>query len=132
MLMNFRDYTDDNCQHLFSIGQVSRMRAQLIPGAPSFSLTQHPEVLKLPSGEENKYAIYPNPGDGQVNIRFDRTSSGVAYLLVTDILGQMIAKETVDTQKGFYSFNLRHSGSGIYFLQMEWNGKLIVEKIVVR
>ena len=132
MFMNFMDYTDDNCQHLFSIGQVSRMRAQLIPGAPSFSLTQHPEVLKLPSGEENKYAIYPNPGDGQVNIRFDRTSSGVAYLLVNDILGQMIAKETVDTQKGFYSFNLRHSGSGIYFLQMEWNGKLIVEKIVVR
>ena len=32
MFMNYMDYVDDSCMHMFTFGQVARMRATFLPG----------------------------------------------------------------------------------------------------
>ncbi|NJL77030.1 MAG: T9SS type A sorting domain-containing protein [Saprospiraceae bacterium] len=42
MFMNYMDYTDDNCMHMFSDGQITRIRATVDPGGFRASLASSP------------------------------------------------------------------------------------------
>lgn len=132
MFMNYMDYTNDACQHLFTKEQAARMRLEVAPFARSYGLTQHPEVLKSPSGAKNAFTVYPNPGDGRISIRFNHTSNGVKGIVITNTTGQVIARREVDTQQGFYSFDLSQAGSGMYFVRLDMESGKVVQKIIVR
>jgi hypothetical protein len=109
------------------------MRAQIQPYALSYSLTQHPEILKYPeeTTTDISYTIYPNPGDGRINIRFNKVSDKVKGIRIVNMLGQTLASETVEAQRGFYYYDLSHAGSGIYFVQIDMAGQTEVQKLVV-
>ncbi|WP_276133559.1 zinc-dependent metalloprotease [Polluticoccus soli] len=134
MFMNFMDYTDDQCQQMFTHQQVAKMRAQIQPFGTSYALTQHPDVLKFPTetSSDNSYVIYPNPGDGRINIRFNRVSNNVKGIRIINMMGQTVASQIVSAQKGFYYFDLSGAGTGIYFAQIEFTDKTVVKKVLIR
>lgn len=132
MFMNYMDYTNDNCQHLFTKEQAARMRGEIAPSANSYGLTQHPAILTAPSGAENSFVIYPNPGDGHIYIRFNYTSSGVKGIRITDMAGRVLARQDVTEQQGFYYFDISQAGSGVYFVLLDTQGGKVVQKVVVK
>lgn len=134
MFMNFMDYTDDPCQQMFTHQQVAKMRKQVQPFGMSYSLTQHPDVLKFPNetNGDNSYVIYPNPGDGRINIRFNRVSNDVKGIRIVNMMGQTIASEAITAQRGFYYYDLSGAGTGIYFVQIEFADKTEVKKVLIR
>jgi hypothetical protein len=132
MFMNFMDYTDDNCQRMFTNGQVNLMRNNLLVFGNSHRLTQHPEVLDYPSSApRNVYTIYPNPSPGRINLRFNRTPEGLEYIHVIDAFGRSIQRMDKPEQRGFYMLELNNISSGLYFVQLKFTDRLITEKVVI-
>jgi hypothetical protein len=128
MFMNYMDYTDDACQHLFTKEQVERMESTIALNAASYSLTQHAGVLQFPgAAAEDEYIIYPNPARTYVNIYFTKTSSSLQSIRIVNTLGQVVAEEVPAAQKGFYNFHL--SGSGIYFVHLYFANRKEIKKV---
>lgn len=135
MYMNYMDYTDDVCVHLFSKGQVARMRSTLAQGEGMFSLTQHPELLSPPTSNTNSlnnFSVYPNPSDDHVNILFNKQTTNLKGLYVVNLLGQVVARKEVALQSSYYHFNLRSLQTGFYILVMDFGNEKKVTKIMVQ
>lgn len=132
MFMNYMDYTDDNCQHLFTKEQCARMQSNISPVAPSYSLTQHADLLHYPSETtaQNDFIIYPNPASTTINVKFPRLSKGLEFLTLTDEWGRQIATIEPSVEQSFYTFYI--STSGLYFIKMKLNGKTFINKVVVQ
>jgi hypothetical protein len=130
MFMNYMDYTDDPCQHLFTKEQANRMASNVLLNAPSYSLTQHETVLHFPVADiENDFIIYPNPAHTYVNIYFTKTSTALKAIRIINVMGQVVAQEILTQQKGFYNYNLSNSGKGIYFVHLQFEGRTEIKKI---
>lgn len=132
MFMNYMDYTDDNCQHLFTKEQCARMQVNISPVAPSYSLTQHADLLHYPSKTtaQNDFVIYPNPATTTINVKFPRSSQGVEYMTLTDEWGRQVSAIKPSVQQSFYTFYV--STSGLYFIKMKVNGETFVRKVIVQ
>ncbi len=78
---------------------------------------------------------YPNPFNPETNIRFSVPENGFASLKVFDMLGQEVATLFSGmAQAGHYipaTFNAGKLASGIYFSRLEYNGKSIVQRMVL-
>ncbi len=132
MFMNYMDYTDDNCQRMFTKGQVSLMRSNLEIFGSSYDLTRHPEVLNYPGQIiKNEYVVYPNPSRGKINIGFTHTAEGLEYIRITDAYGRNISRIEAMPQRGFYTFELGNLSSGLYFMQLKFSDHTATEKIII-
>jgi len=77
-------------------------------------------------------SLYPNPStDGKFTISFPNGFEG-ANLSIHNTLGQVIYKTTVGTGSSYDVSPNKTLTSGIYFLQLEKDGKSITKKLVVR
>ena len=77
---------------------------------------------------ETTFTIYPNPTDGQFNLRIDgHVEQGVA-LELTDLLGTVILKEIGN--KSNYIFDLSKYPKGVYLLKVKIGDEVAVEKII--
>lgn len=134
MFMNYMDYVNDDCMHLFSHGQVEKMQSTVSQDGPMFSLTQHPQLLDYPKAntDDNVFTIVPNPATGFVNIVFNHTSKGLNGISMTDGLGRVVATKELTEQTAFYSFDLTTAASGIYFLRLHFASGLVVKKVMVQ
>lgn len=76
-----------------------------------------------------EFRMFPNPTNNNVNIEFTFGVHNVE-LSVKDMTGKsVVQKKYVDAEK--ISFNISDYGSGLYFLQLNIDGKQIVKKLVV-
>ncbi|MBL7917388.1 MAG: T9SS type A sorting domain-containing protein, partial [Bacteroidia bacterium] len=76
-----------------------------------------------------KFAVYPNPTSGTLNIKLADGTSNFKYT-VHNILGTVVASENVKNQDNV-SINLANQAAGVYFVTIENNGKKSTQKIVV-
>jgi hypothetical protein len=72
--------------------------------------------------------IYPNPTNGQFNIKINRNDKGTAILELSDILGQPILK--VVGKKNSFSFDVSKYPKGIYLLKTTIGDKIDLQKVV--
>jgi len=71
--------------------------------------------------------IYPNPAKNLVKIENVNAINIISNVKIYDVLGNLVD----NTQLKNATIGIEHLHSGIYFLQMETNKKIIVKKLVV-
>ncbi|HUM45572.1 MAG TPA: GEVED domain-containing protein [Chitinophagales bacterium] len=92
-------------------------------------------IAQLPATLENDFSIYPNPGDGNVNVRvyLAHGQTKTAALILYNTVGQVIQTEQVSIVQGNYSgmFHLNAGlPDGVYNLQLN-DGQILLSKPVV-
>ncbi len=86
--------------------------------------------LGLESLKDVNYRIYPNPGNGDYTIEFENPISSTIQLNVYDMNHKLIHEATINTQLDSYKLNMSNFESGIYFLQMNMENQISIDKIV--
>jgi len=76
----------------------------------------------------NFFTVYPNPSSEKITIR--STSTGLHKLILTDVAGRIVYKNEFTGNE--FNFYVNEFASGMYFLNLESDGKSEVLKIVVR
>jgi len=98
----------------------------------SFEITVD-NTVGLSDGDnpENAISIYPNPGNGNSQVTFDRTGTSVTNLKVFNILGSKVYEEAFQvTGNQMFTLKLENLPDGIYFLKIEGEGTSFVKKLV--
>lgn len=137
MYMNYMDYTNDACMHMFTNNQVSRMKAQIASGGPSIGLTQHPELFAYPSGVNDlqvnsEFTVAPNPSNGKITLSFNSTPKDLNSISVTNMVGQKVYTANGDNQNMNYQIDLTGVNSGIYFIHCNFAEGTVTRKVVIQ
>lgn len=135
MFMNFMDYPGDECVLLFSKGQVTRMKAEIAPGGPSYDLTTHPELLSWPTDvstieKDNQFLIAPNPSTGAFTISFDNAQN-LKGVTIINMMGQAIRNINTTATVNSYTFDLSGMAKGIYTVQCNFEQGTVMRKIIL-
>ena len=128
MFMNYMDYSNDACMHMFTTGQSTRMNAAL-NGPRASLLTSNgcspigitPISTEIP-GDFKLNQNYPNPFNPVTNITFDIPKSSFVKLSIFEVSGKMIeVPVNQDLSAGSYNvdFDASQLSSGIYFYKLE-------------
>lgn len=105
-------------------------------GRPKYSINsvdtipdqKHPES-KTDSLATQKIMVYPNPTDGEVYVSLPNTVDySTAKYNVFDLNGKMLLSG--DLQNETMGIDLARYASGLYFLELVWEGKRNVVKII--
>jgi len=136
MFMNFMDYPGDACILLFTKGQVNRMKAEVVPGGPSYELTTHPELLQWPAGiadveKNNTFHISPNPSTGVFSVNFDNAES-LKGITIINMMGQAIKNINTTASLNSYNFDLSAMPKGMYTIQCIFEEGTVARKIIVQ
>lgn len=81
------------------------------------------EENSVPGNEANKIKVYPNPSNGDVNISVSEKS----VVTVIDAAGRIMESHNLNANS---ILNLNQS-AGVYFIQVESNGKINTQKLIV-
>jgi hypothetical protein len=134
MFMNFMDYTDDACMHMFTRDQDSVMYSQLLPGGESYSLTTHHDLLEVPenfSPTEIDFIVSPNPTSGNITVTFINKPYALQSIKVLNTLGQQV-KYISATQSSVYAIDLTSMAKGMYFVECNYATGKEVRKILLQ
>lgn len=86
--------------------------------------------IKKQFGSDN-LVLYPNPNNGNFTIQFFEPQSGNIFMQLADVLGRVVYEEDRKIEAGINLFpvSVINIPAGIYFLQLEVNGKSNILKI---
>jgi hypothetical protein len=78
-------------------------------------------------------SVYPNPSEAELHIDFNIAETGVVKIYFTDLLSRVYLGQEQKAQIGNnqISVNTSHLPNGIYFVNILWQGKTLVKKIVI-
>ncbi len=137
MFMNYMDYVNDGCMHLFTHGQVARMRQEVAPGGRSYSLTINPDLVKWPAGipaaeRHPELVIAPNPASGYTMIYSEGTEK-LREVSVWNMMGQLVKTVPLqEVQHGAFRVDLSGVATGIYTIRCRYATETISRKIAVQ
>lgn len=94
-----------------------------------FAVTLPLDVSSLRYMNKQEIVVYPNPSAGKIVLHFDEPVADVK-VRVSDVLGNCVLEEKLDGIVDA-ALDLGASGRGIYFLDIECNGKRNRQKIVI-
>lgn len=77
--------------------------------------------------------VYPNPSDGQVNIRANNLTSDDCELFLFSMTGNLVSKKLVSASFGSLEerLNLSHLNKGTYIIKLISKRQIFQEKIVI-
>lgn len=98
----------------------------------SWSISMCSPQLSAPENDIQDFAIYPNPNNGNFNIRFTPNGSSDIEVNVHDIRGRQIFRKKYQNN-GLFEENLQLDGasSGIYLVTVQNGNAKVTRKIVV-
>ncbi len=79
------------------------------------------------------YSVYPNPSNGEFNIRFQGHSVDPILLRVYDVRGKIVTEKTLKeaSPNESYSLKLLEVSDGMYYLQVVSNGKVSTVQLLI-
>ena len=86
-------------------------------------------------GEDTKidFSVYPNPSNGEFNVRFGNVDNGTYTVRLLNIIGQEVYNNTVDaTANQVESLNFNSLDKGVYLLSISGNGMNTVQRVVLK
>ncbi len=135
MFMNYMDYVNDACMMMFTKDQAAMMQSNVQPGANSYSLTQHPELLQYPTGIETAMAdeaaltVYPNPTTGVVYLT--NTNAVIKDVKVYNVVGNVVFNGSSVNDKNF-TIDLSGYPKGVYTVQCNTANGIATKRIVLQ
>jgi hypothetical protein len=78
-------------------------------------------------------SVYPNPVQGEVNVRLSAVQSSAVTFTVYDMSGRMVLNKQVSVSEGDNLFTLPDTAElqqGVYFMRISWEGNTITEKLI--
>jgi hypothetical protein len=140
MFMNFMDFTDDACMHMFTTGQKNKMRSQFsIKGIRNSFLNSMAcdsslivEAGSLPLDTVVKpslISVYPNPSANYVILENKNSTEMVGKTLkIVNVMGRQVKTIELKSQRNIIAVN--DLQPGIYFLKIEGHDKNITIKFL--
>ncbi len=82
---------------------------------------------------DNSLVVYPNPSNGNFEIKFDAQSENTYDISIFNMLGQQVAHTNLQNIGGEYEYpvNLSNFGKGIYTVVVKSNTQQTVKKVAV-
>ena len=71
------------------------------------------------------------PTSGEVIIQLERANSSTATIRIINVLGQSIFNQTSSSKSLQMTTNLNQQASGIYWVQVEYEGIKLVRKLIL-
>lgn len=92
MFMNFMDYTDDACMHMFTEKQHQRMLSVINSFRAGLKTSKGISTTTGLASNKNqlKISIFPNPNNGNFNIDLSLVKDKIKELRVVNVLGQSV------------------------------------------
>jgi xyloglucan-specific exo-beta-1,4-glucanase len=109
--------------------EQSRLRAATYGrGLWEAPMVENPNFVPSVSLSEYGIKIFPNPGQGEINVQIDRFQKNM-MLIVKDLAGKTILSKKVD--KKLAKLNLSKQSKGLYFIEISWQGERITSKFII-
>jgi len=129
MVENYMDYSNEDCQNSFTVGQTTIMR-NVLQNERAGLLTSPALNNCLPTAiilnnSSNELNIYPNPSNGTFTVNH----SGTSNILIRNSLGQVISPTTITKEN---TTEIKIETKGIYFVTIESNKNSITKKVIVQ
>ena len=82
---------------------------------------------------EKEMEVFPNPNSGRFTLLFKNDFTGKIYIRIKDIEGKTIQQYYSDKNQNVFSedMDMKNQGTGIYFIEVEYDGRKEVKKVVV-
>ncbi len=124
---NYMDYAPEQCQNMFSEGQIRLMRANLTSFRMGIYTTEFPEPLG-PVIDNDVTGVFPNPAKDQLVINIlDFKEENSYSLQIVNMLGKEVFSQNIVSIKAQYlNYNFGIRGPHIYRI-MENTDKVIKE-----
>jgi hypothetical protein len=128
MYMNYMDYASEDCQHMFSKGQVARFNTTTTSTYPQ--LVTNPELTRYPvstavstvASTDPTFTISPNPAKNTAYINMGSKATEVQKIIVTNGVGQVMNIINPEAGREIYSVDLQSYASGMYYIQCQYDG----------
>jgi len=114
---------DNNTKATIGGGQTTDFQNRLAPMAPDLDLPTDLNETNL-TGTENRVTIYPTPTLDYLNIEGDKR---VENYSIFNIPGQILQQGKINETN---SIDLKHLGKGNYFICLEGEDFIQIEKII--
>ncbi|NEM99207.1 T9SS type A sorting domain-containing protein [Pontibacter burrus] len=95
--------------------------------------------VKVEKSEKKELKIdnlsyYPNPSSGRVNLSFSLPEKGQATIKVLNSAGKQVYQEKLDKNTRQYDkqLDLTGKGTGIFYLQVEQNGRTLTKRLLIK
>lgn len=119
MHMNYMDYVDDACMHLFSRGQISRMLAHI--QLFRYNLGQTVVTTCSPSFTQNTgINVFPNPCRNFIIVQSEKKKDeAVSNISIFNLQGQEVLNTTVSFVNNVAYLNVESLLTGLYICLVE-------------
>lgn len=123
MFMNFLDYVNDSCMHMFTLGQASVMQAAL--NGPRRGLWD-PTYTSVGDVKSNiKFTIYPNLVGDRLSLEYPEELAN-STLYITNSFGRRI----VDNIKISHNLSVKYLTPGLYTIMVNGSDFVISERFI--
>ncbi len=132
MYMNFMNYTNDLCLHMFTQGQRLRMLASLLEMRPGLLTSQACTGISQPNPAKGLVNIGPNPTRGSLYISSFLQGTSSVQLEVYNVNGQVVFQSAWDSLDRYFSYTLDMASwaNGFYYLRLDIAGEELVRKLI--
>ncbi|MEN0006564.1 MAG: M43 family zinc metalloprotease [Bacteroidota bacterium] len=128
MYMNFMNFTDDACLHLFTEGQKDRVWATLNSTRSGLIMGNNCGVSSVSTSEEDIFEVFPNPTTGSIRVELPQGQKGQLYL--QDLNGNILQIWSVNSHL-VEEIMLKEWPVGIYFLKFVFRDMYLSKKLVL-
>lgn len=90
-------------------------------------------VKPVSMGNGGSFFVYPNPASGSFSAVITATTDAAATLSLTDISGRVLMTKNISVQQGTHAVatDVNQLSSGIYFVNLHYNNKMLTQKLVI-
>lgn len=125
-ITKFEDYADSTMPYMYHchilMHEDDGMMGQYVV-LPNTSGVQE-------NGNQNLFSLYPIPVTDELNLKFSFSASGT--ISVPDLMGRIIMSDSIQNGQRNLILNTSRWKDGIYFISLEWNGKIETQKLIVQ
>lgn len=91
-------------------------------------------VEDLKDNMNNRPNIYPNPNKGTFKVRMDVLNSGRGDLMIFDMTGKIVLKQSLNLVSGHNELEVSKVGipSGVYILQIQIQEQVLKQKLIIQ
>ena len=115
-------------------GVASQDLFTILKRAVEYMFEAYPTNLDEVTKNRNNLSFYPNPAQDYLNVMFPSKAGKLAEISLVNLTGQKVAISSFKTITGVnnVSVNLNGMARGIYFVQLELDNEVTVEKVMIK